>query len=126
MTLGLTDIWLAPSGDLALWLDGTQLRAMHLCDRQAVTLATVTSSPGGVQSITWSGDRRFASFWFGLTDDLTGPERVVVVDLQRGAIAEVERPWGFIRQWSPDRRFVVLGRRGFHDWVSTLARFEFK
>ena len=51
---------------------------------------------------------------------------VVVIDVQRGVIAEVERPWGFIQQWSPDASYVVLSRSTFHAPASKLAKFEFQ
>jgi len=125
VTLGANDISVAPVGDVALWLEGTQVRAMHLCDRRVVTIGSVTSS-GQLVTTRWSPDGRFAAFSFGVTDEQTGPERLVIVDLHQGAIAEVDRPWGFIRQWSPDGRHVVLSRSGFHGPASKLARFEFR
>ena len=123
--LGL-DPWLAPVGDLALWLDGTQVRAMHLCDRRVMTIGTISASPGAPRGVAWSGDGRLFSFSFGMTDEQTGPERVVVIDVERGLIAEVERPWGRIQQWSPDTHYVVLTRSTFHAPASKLAKFEFK
>ena len=124
-TLGL-DPWLSPAGDLAVWLDGTQLRAMHLCDRRVVTIGTISPSTAFPRGVAWSGDGRLLSFSFGMPDQETGPERVVVVDVQRGVIAEVERPWGFIQQWSPDASYVVLSRSTFHAPASKLAKFEFR
>jgi len=125
VTLSTNPIALAPMGDVALWLDGDQLRAMHLCDRRAVTIGIVATATDIVSS-RWSADGRFASFSFGSTNEETGPERVTFVDLQQGAVAEIDRPWGFVRQWSPDGRFVVLSRAGFHSFLSKLARFDFK
>jgi hypothetical protein len=118
-------IALAPTGDVALWLDGNQLRAMHLCDRRAVTIGTVATATDIVNS-RWTADGRFASFSFGSTNEETGPERVTFVDLQQGSVAEIDKPWGFVRQWSPDGRFVVLSRAGYHGPLSKLASFEFK
>ena len=123
--LGL-DPWLAPVGDIAMWLDGTQVRAMHLCDRRVMTIGTISPSPGAPRGVAWSGDGRLFSFSFGMTDEQTGPERVVVIDVERGLIAEVERPWGRIQQWSPDMHYVVLARSTFHAPASKLAKFEFK
>jgi len=125
VTLPTKPIALAPMGDVALWLDGNQLRAMHLCDRRAVTIGTVATATDIVNS-RWSADGRFASFSFGSTNEETGPERATFVDLQQGAVAEIDKPWGFVRQWSPDGRFVVLSRSGFHGPSSKLASFEFK
>ena len=125
VTLPTKPIALAPTGDVALWIDGDQLRAMHLCDRRAVTIGTVATATDIVSS-RWSADGRFASFSFGSTNEETGPERATVVDLQQGALAEIDKPWGSVRQWSPDGRFVVLSRSGYHGPLSKLARFEFK
>jgi hypothetical protein len=125
VTLPTKPIALAPTGDMALWLDGNQLRAMHLCDRRVVTLGTIATATDIVNS-RWSADGRFASFSFGSTNEETGPERVTFVDLQQGALAEIDKPWGFVRQWSPDGRFVVLSRSGYHSALSKLARFDFK
>ena len=124
-TLGL-DPWLAPVGDLAVWLDGTQVRAMHLCDRRIVTIGTISPSAGAPRGVAWSGDGRLVSFSFGMTDEETGPERVVVIDVQRGVIAEVERPWGRIQQWSPDTNYVVLARSTFHAPATKLAKIDFR
>jgi hypothetical protein len=124
-TLGL-DPWLAPVGDLAVWLDGTQMRAMHLCDRRIVTIGTISPSTSAPRGVAWSGDGRLLSFTFGTTDVDTGPDRLVIVDIQRGLIAEVERPWGSIQQWSPDTNYVVLARSTFHAPASKLAKVEFK
>jgi hypothetical protein len=125
-SLGTKDIWIAPVGDIALWLEGSQLRAMHLCDRSVVTIGTVTPSSGGMRSFAWSPDGRFASASFGETTEESGPERIAVVDLQRGVMAEVDHPWGYVQQWSPDGRYVVLQRRGYHVNPSKLARFELR
>jgi hypothetical protein len=124
-TLGL-DPWLAPVGDLAVWLDGTQVRAMHLCDRRIVTIGTISPSTGAPRGVAWSGDGRLLSFSFGMTDVDPGPERLVIVDVQRGVIAEVERPWGRIQQWSPDTNYVVLARRTYHAPATKLAKIDFR
>jgi hypothetical protein len=123
--LGL-DPWLAPTGDLAVWLDGTQVRSMHLCDRRVMTIGTISPSTGDARNIAWSPDAQLLSFSFGATNEQTGPERLVVVDVQRGLIAEVERPWGRIQQWSPDARYVVLARSTFFAPATKLAKFEFR
>jgi len=125
VTLGTNPLAVAPVGDIVLWLEGNQLRAMHLCDRRAVTIGTVATATD-ITSSRWSADGRFASFSFGSTNEETGPERATVVDLQQGALAEIAKPWGSVRQWSPDGRFVVLSRSGYHGPLSKLARFEFK
>jgi hypothetical protein len=123
--LGTNAMSVAPVGDLALWLEGDQVRAMHLCDRRAVTIGTLAAATDLV-NWRWSPDGRFASLSIGATTEQTGPERIVFVDLQHGAIAEIERPWGTVRQWSPDGRFLVLSRSAYHGAVSKLAKFEFK
>jgi hypothetical protein len=123
IALGASPMVLAPVGDVALWLEGNQVRAMHLCDRRVVTLGAVPSSTD-VMSLRWSVDGRFASLSVGTATTETGPERVVFVDLQQGAIAEIDKPWGFVRQWSPDGRLVVLSRPGFHGPASKLATLE--
>jgi hypothetical protein len=125
VTLSTNAFALAPVGDIALWLEGNQVRAMHLCDRLAVTIGAVATASEIVNS-RWSVDGRFASFSLGSTNEETGPQRVTFIDLQQGAVAEIDKPWGFIRQWSPDGRFVVLSRTGYHSFLSKLARFEFK
>ncbi|MDP9266017.1 MAG: hypothetical protein M3O91_07875 [Chloroflexota bacterium] len=126
VSLGTKDIRVAPAGDVALWVEGSELRAMHFCDRKVTTIGSVPASSSGLRSFAWSTDGRFASFSFGDTNEENGPERIVVVDLWRGAIAEIDRPWGYIRQWSPDGRFVVLTRRGYHVSSTKLATFEFR
>jgi len=98
---------------------------MHLCDRRAVTIGTVATATDIVSS-RWSADGRFASFSLGSTNEETGPERITFVDLQQGAVAEIDRPCGSVRQWSPDGRFVVLSRSGYHGPLTKLARLEFK
>jgi hypothetical protein len=123
VSLGTNAISLAPAGDIVLWLEGSQLRAMHLCDLRVVTVGSLTSSSSPV-TVHWSADARFASFSFGTTTELTGPERIAFVDFRTGKSAEVNTPWGFVSQWSPDGRFVVLNRRGYHGPLSKLARFE--
>jgi hypothetical protein len=122
--LGTRAIALAPVGDTALWLDGNEVRAMHLCDRRIVTIGTLATS-SDLRTLRWSADGRFASLSFGATSEQSGPERVVFVDLQEGAIAEIEKPWGDVRQWSPDGRYVLLNRAGFHGPAAKLAKFEF-
>jgi len=117
--------WLAPRGDVLVWIDGTQLLAMHLCDRRVVTIATLpkiaTVTEGGAH---WSSDGRYLSFAYGRTDELTAPERVIVLDLDHGTIADIAAPWGFVRQWSPGLDVVVLSRNGYHTSVDRLARFS--
>jgi hypothetical protein len=125
VTLGDKAITLAPVGDVALWLDGNKVQAMHLCDRRVVTLGTVSSSSDAV-NVRWSADGRFASWSYGATNETTGPESIVFVDLQQGAVAETAKPWGYVRQWSPDGRYVVLNRSGFHGPAGKLAKFEFR
>ena len=125
VTLPTKPIALAPTGDVALWIDGDQLRAMHLCDRRAVTIGTVATATD-IASPRWSADGRFVSFSLGSTNEETGPERATFVDLQEGALAEIDKPWGSVRQWSPDGRLVVLSRSGYHGPLSKLVRFEFK
>jgi hypothetical protein len=99
---------------------------MHLCDRRIVTIGTISPSTGAPRGVAWSGDARLLSFTFGTTDVDTGPERVVIVDVQRGLIAEVELPWGSIQQWSPDTNYVVLARSTFHAPASKLAKVDFR
>lgn len=62
-TLDQPYLLLSPVGDLAVWIEGTVIRAMHLCDRRAVTLGSV--STGEVRGTTWSADGRFLSLYFG-------------------------------------------------------------
>jgi hypothetical protein len=124
VSLGANAIALAPVGDIALWVDGNQLRAMHLCDRRVVNIGTVAAS-SNLTSVHWNSDGRLAAFSFGATTEQTGPERIVFVDVQTGAIADMEKPWGVASQWSPDGRFLVLTRSGFHGPMSKLAKFEF-
>lgn len=116
--------WLVPCGDVLVWLDGTELRAMHLCDRRAVTLATLPKIASVMEGgLRFSANGRYLSFAYGHTDELTAPERDVIVDLDRGTIADIAAPWGFVRQWSPGLDVVVLSRYGYHTSVDKLARF---
>ena len=96
---------------------------MHLCDRRIVQLgsragSTITS--GG----SWSADGRYLAVSFGYTFDDTGPESLVIVEPLTGRAGIVNGPWGFIHAWSPDLHYVALGRRGYHDLPSRLARLE--
>ena len=125
VTLPANPLAVAPVGDVVVWLEGTQLRAMHLCDRRAVNIGAVATATDIVNA-RWTADGRFVSFSVGATNEEIGPERVIFVDLQRGTIAEIEKPWGFVRQWSPDGHFVVLSRHGYHDSMNRLASFEFR
>jgi hypothetical protein len=125
LSFGTKDIWIAPVSDVALWLEGTELRAMHLCDLNFVMIGAVSLS-SGVKSFAWSPDGRFASLSFGETNEETGPERIVVVDVQRGVMAEVDHPWGYVHQFSPDGGYAVLQRRGYHGNPSKLARLELR
>src|SRR5437762_1717864 len=84
----------------------------------------VVKAEGDFDSFELSGDLRWAIFqrW-----DAGGALlRQELFDVQRGVIAEVERPWGFIQQWSPDASYVVLSRSTFHAPASKLAKFEFQ
>jgi hypothetical protein len=125
VSLGTRDLWVRPVGDMVLWVDGSRLQAMHLCDRVVVTLGTVASS-AGVSTFAWSGDGRYASLSFGQTNEETGPHRLVVLDLQRALLAELEQPWGYVSQWSPDGSVVVLRRSGFHVGPTKLGRLELR
>jgi hypothetical protein len=123
----LFDMSLSPRGDLAAWVDGKNLRAMHLCDRRAVTLVGLgTFVPPYVGGIHWSPDGRFLTLDSGVTDDLSGPRASLVVDLQRGTASLIDRPWGFISAWSPDASLVVLSRGATHQDSDRLARITFK
>lgn len=119
--------WLVPRGDVLVWLDGTDLRAMHLCDRRAVTLATLPKTASVMEGgLRFSANGRYLSFAYGHTDELTAPERDVIVDLDRGTIADIAAPWGLVRQWSPGLDVVVLSRYGYHTSVDKLARFSIR
>ena len=117
--------WLAARGDLLMWFEGDELRAMHLCDRRSATLATIPGAgiqpPGLFRLTARSADARFLAFAFGNTDAERGPERAVIVDLQRGVYADIAQPWGYVSRLSPDCRYAVLSRAGFHATTNRLA-----
>ncbi len=114
------EVWLSPRGDLAAWVQGKELVAMHLCDQKPVVLAGLGSFAGPfVGGIRWSGDGRFLSVTSGVTDALRGPRAVLVADLERGRVALLLEPWGFISRWSPDGAYVVLSR-GAEDHLARL------
>jgi hypothetical protein len=113
----------APRGDIAISLTDGALRVMHLCDHRVVELARRAGSSRAIGG-RWSPDGRYFAVAFGATSDDTGPESVAVVDPLAGRIGVVNGPWGFIHEWSPDMRYVVLGRRGYHGIASRLARIE--
>ncbi len=120
--------WIAPRGDLLMWFEGDDLRAMHLCDRRAVTLATIPGvgikPPGVFRLSAMSADARFLGFAVGLTDLDRGPERAVIVDLHRGLYADITQPWGYVSQISPDGTYGVLSRVGYHATSNRLARLS--
>ena len=123
----LFDMSLSPRGDLAAWVEGTNLRAMHLCDHRAVTLVGLgTFKPPYVGGIRWSADGRFLTLDSGVTDTINGPRAVLVADLQRGTVSVLDRPWGVISAWSPDASYVVLSRGATHEDNDRLARITFK
>ena len=123
----VADLSLSPRGDIAAWIEGTSLRAMHLCDRRAVTLVGLgTFAPPYVGGIRWSPDGRFLTIASGVTDQLTGPRAVLVADLQRRTVAVLNKPWGLISGWSPDASYVVLSRGALHEDDARLARLTFK
>ena len=125
--LPVVDVSLAPRGDVMAWIEGTSLRAMHLCDRRAVTLVGLGSfAPPYVGGIRWSPDGRFLTLESGVTDDVNGPRAVLVADLERGTVAVLNKPWGFISRWSPDARYVVLSRGALHEDDVRLARLAFQ
>lgn len=62
---------------------------------------------------------------FRLTDDDHGREAITIVDTVTGQLALIEQPWGFIQKWSPDGRYVVLARRGYHLLPVRLATVAF-
>jgi hypothetical protein len=110
-TLPVADLSLSPRGDVMAWIEGTSLRAMHLCDRTPVTLIGLgTFAPPYIGGIHWSPDGRWLTISSGVTDQVNGPRAVVVADLERATAAVLDRPWGFISAWSPDAQFVVLSR----------------
>ena len=123
--LPLGEWWLAPRGDVLVWVEGSNLLAMHLCDQRVVTIGTVPRITAAISGgVHWSSDGRYLSFAYGSTDELTAPERAIVVDFDHGTIADLAAPWGFVRQWSPSVDVVVLSRFGFHTSVDRLARFS--
>lgn len=123
----LADVSLSPRGDVMAWVEGTSLRAMHLCDRRAVTLVGLGSfAPPYVGGIHWSPDGRFLTLASGVTDDVGGPRAVLVADLERERVAVLNKPWGFISAWSPDAQYVVLSRGALHEDDARLARLAFQ
>jgi len=115
------EVFLSPRGDLAAWVQGGELIAMHLCDQKPVVLAGLGSFSGPfVGGIRWSGDGRFLSITSGVTDALRGPRAGLVADLERGRAALLVNPWGFISRWSPDGAYVVLSR-GAEDRLAKLT-----
>ena len=96
---------------------------MHLCDRRIVELGTSAGSAAATTG-SWSPDGRYLAMGFGPTFDDTGPESLVIVEPAAGRVGIVNAPWGFIYAWSPDLRYVALGRIGYHDLAARLARFE--
>jgi hypothetical protein len=122
-SFGLTGWILSPHGDIAVAFEGDSIKAMHLCDQRIVELASRAGSavPWGAH---WSPDGRYVSVTYGSTDETTGPENVVIVEPQAGRVGIANGPWGYIHTWSPDLRYVVLGRRGYHDVESRIARLD--
>lgn len=114
--------WLSPRGDLLVWIEGTELRAMHLCDGHAVTLASLPQTTSALSGVRWSPDGRYLTLTYGPAYEDTSPERIVLVDLARGTIADIPGVWGFIRRWSPTDDVVVLTRGGYHSTIDRLAR----
>lgn len=117
------DWQLAPRGDVAVSLDGGRIRVMHLCDRRIVELAARSGS-ASASGGSWSLDGRYFAVSFGTTSDGNGPESAVIVEPLAGRVAIVNGPWGSIRAWSPDLRYVALGRTGYHDVAMRIARLE--
>lgn len=117
---------LSPIGDVAVWLDGDQVRAMHLCDRQPVTFGRATGVTASARNVQWSPDGRYFSVSFGEAYEDHGPQRLVVADLVTNSVAQVEAPWGYIQRWSPDLKYVLLFRGGYHTPNVRLASFELR
>jgi hypothetical protein len=113
----------APRGDLAVSFDGGRVRVMHLCDRRIVELAVRSGSAFAVGGV-WSLDGRYVAVTFGTPSEAAGPESLVIVEPLAGRVAIVDGPWGFVHAWSPDLRYVALGRRGYHDVATRIARLE--
>jgi hypothetical protein len=114
---------LAPRGDVAISLANGTIRVMHLCDRRIVELA-VRAGSSRESGWRWSPDGRYLAVAFGATSEDAGPESLVIVEPLSGRVGVVNGAWGFVHAWSPDLRHVVLGRRGYHDLASRLARIE--
>lgn len=113
---------LAPRGDIAVWLASDGLRGMHLCDRREVTLAAISAEPTVLTGMRWSPDGRYFSVSLGPTDETHGPQRDLILDFERGVVAQLDEPWGYIQQWAPRNEYVAVGRIGYHAADVRLAR----
>src|SRR5207249_11083992 len=43
-------------------------------------------------------------------------------DFERGVVAQLDEPWGYIQQWAPRNEYVAVGRIGYHAADVRLAR----
>ena len=99
------------------------IRVMHLCDRRIVALAARSGTMFASDSV-WSLDGRYLAVTLGTSSEDAGPESLVIVEPLAGSVAMVNGPRGSVHAWSPDLRYMAVGRRGYHDVAMRIVRLE--